>query len=101
MREFRSVKIILTGLAILATAYSLFALAFLATTPDLGIRCFIAEDGETERAAGVLTIRKMRASPAGLSSPATGDRLYEVAGHRTATFTAFAAAMGWLRSAPE
>ena len=101
MREFRAVKIVLTGLAILATAYSLFALAFLATTPDLGIRCFIAEEGTTEREAGVLTIRKMAASPAGLASPVAGDRLYEVAGHRTATFTDFAAAMVWLRSPPE
>ncbi|REJ91446.1 MAG: AAA family ATPase [Planctomycetota bacterium] len=101
MREFRAAKILLTSLAVWAAAYCLCALAFLATTPDLGIRCFIAEDDVAAREAGVLTIRKMPKSPAGLTSPQTGDRLVEVAGRRTRTFTDFAAAMVWLRSPPK
>lgn len=94
--DSRTAKLLLASLAVGCAVYCLVALAYVATTPDIGIRCLLAEDDPEVRRAGELTV--VEATPQ--SRVQTGDRLVEVAGVRTRTFVDFANALAWVRSPP-
>jgi len=93
--------VLLTSLAVGCVVYCLVALSYIATTPDLRIRCLLAEDDQEARQTGEVTI--VAAPPASdptRKAPVAGDRLIEVAGFRTRTFVDFANALAWVRSPP-
>src|SRR5690349_15491002 len=100
-KELRFSKLLLIALAVGCAVYCLVALSYIATTPDIGLRCLLAEDSQEVRQAGELTLVQSDVrtdSPAEL--PQIGDRIHEVAGFRTRTFVDFANALAWVRSPP-
>jgi transcriptional regulator with GAF, ATPase, and Fis domain len=102
MAEFRWIKLALCGLAAGCIVYCLVALSFIATTPDVGLRCLIAEQGEQERRDGVVTVvSALEPTDPQRNWVKRGDRLIEVAGFRTRTFVDFAWALMWLRDPPK
>ena len=89
-------KLTLTSLALGCAVYCLIAVAYVATTPDTGLRCLLAEDDIETRQAGELTI--VEAAPG--SGIRAGDRLIRLAGFRVRSFVDFANALAWVRSPP-
>ncbi|MFO1096209.1 MAG: sigma 54-interacting transcriptional regulator [Planctomycetaceae bacterium] len=95
--DSRIAKFLLTSLAVGSAIYCLVALWYVATTPDIGLRCLLAEDESAAREAEEITVVDgSHLDPL----PKKGDRLIEVAGFRTRTFVDFAHALAWVRSPP-
>jgi len=97
----RIAKTLLTSLAVGGVIYCLVALSYIATSPDLRLRCLLAEDDAAARQAGEITIVEAPASgDRQRVFPVAGDRLISVAGFRTRSFVDFANALTWVRSPP-
>ncbi len=102
MEEFRGAKLALTTLAGACIVYCLVALSFIATTPDVRLRCLIAEESSADSGnRRVTVVDAPRQLDPSRSWVARGDQLVEVAGFRTRTFVDFAQALIWLRSPPQ
>ena len=100
--QSRIAKLLLMSLAVGCAAYCLVTISYVATTPDIGLRCLLAEDDQSARDASELTVVQGRDENTGRRrTPQVGDRLIQVAGFRTRTFIDFADAQAWIRSPPK
>ena len=92
--DFRGVVAVCTGLAV---SYSVIVLWYVATFPDIGLRCLLPSFADEHHAGGV-EIKQFhydKISPA----PGSGDRLMEVNGRPVATFLDYIDQLILLRSA--
>jgi hypothetical protein len=94
---------ILSVCGVLAVLYCLTVLGFVATAPDLGLRCLLVNDREADGTPSEvgLEIRQVMHEPASnpLEGPQPGDTLIEIARERATTFVHFATRLLDLRSA--
>jgi transcriptional regulator with GAF, ATPase, and Fis domain len=86
----------------LAVFYCLAVLGFVATAPDLGLRCLLVNDQQTDSDSGSvgLQIRQLTPEAAGdpRKGPRPGDKLLEIAREPAGTFVHFTACLLALRS---
>ena len=93
---------LLSAFGVVTVFYCVAVLGFVATAPDIGLRCLLVNDRD---AAGTpdegLEIRQIVPDPANVSGkgPQPGDRLLELAGEPAGTFSHFTARLLDLRSA--
>jgi transcriptional regulator with GAF, ATPase, and Fis domain len=93
---------LLTGFGAATVLYCLIVLIFVATAPDLGLRCLLINSGDTNRTADSgLEIRQTTLAVATdtLDGPRPGDKLLEIARRPAHTFAHFAARLIELRGA--
>src|SRR5262245_1463848 len=94
---------ILSAFGLLTVLYCLAVLWFVATAPDLGLRCFVVNDHKSDAHSSKsgLQIRQVIHEPASdpREGPEPGDRLIEIARDRATTFVHFATRLLELRSA--
>jgi len=94
---------ILSACGVLTVLYCLAVLGFVATAPDIGLRCLLVNeqkvDGDSDEVG--LEIRQIIQDPSRdpREGPKPGDKLIEIARRPSRTFTHFAARLFDLRSA--
>src|SRR5258708_35187849 len=93
---------LLSAGGVLTVFYCLAVLGFVATAPDIGLRCLLVNDRAGTDGADVgLEIRQIVHDPAGEAGdgPQPGDRLLEIAREPAWTFSPFAEALPCRRRA--
>jgi DNA-binding NtrC family response regulator len=90
MDQFRSIKATLAALIGVSIIYGVVALAYVATTPDLRIRCVLSSDvaslKDGQRVTGLRIQSESLDDGVAGYSPASGDLLISLAGQRVESF---------------
>jgi transcriptional regulator with GAF, ATPase, and Fis domain len=97
---------LLSLFGVFIVVYSLLVLGFIATTPDLGLRCLMIKSGDVSIEGGSsqpngIAIQRFVSATGALegANPKSGDRLLEIARQPIATFMDFTRQLAALRNA--
>ena len=95
--DYRAFVALCTGIIV---TYCVTVLWYVATFPDVGLRCLLPSDPEENRLTGINIHQWIQPDGKRIDpSPKPGDRLISLNGHRIGTFYDFVGAMEGLRSA--
>lgn len=93
-------KPIFAGLAVIVLGYSVTVLAYVASSPDIRIRCLMVDDASVGNPPGGVVIQSTPGIKVKGTEPAAGDLLLEVGRTEVPTFLNFTRRVSALRSEP-